>query len=77
MGSRSGLLKKVAAGSHSEKPATNSRGRLISQWSARALRDLRHIKGRPADIDGDGRLMSLIPEQSITAMGGEAHRPRA
>jgi len=30
------------------------------------------LKGRPADIDGDGRRMSLIPEQSITAMGGEA-----
>jgi hypothetical protein len=29
------------------------------------------LKGRPTGIDGEKRLMSLIPEQSITAIGGE------
>jgi hypothetical protein len=29
------------------------------------------LKGRPTGIDGDKRLMSLIPEEGIRAMGDE------
>jgi hypothetical protein len=66
------VLKKVAAGSHSEKPATNSCGRLISTMVRRArCVTCDTLKGRLTDIDGHKRLMSLIPEESITAMGDE------